>query len=291
MKKRKILFIINPVSGVGRQKKVEKAVTEYLDIEKFDFDIAYTEYAGHATTICSENADQYDIIAIAGGDGSVNEAASGLVQKNASLAIIPCGSGNGLARHLGIPIDLVKAIRLINNGRYYKMDACRINDNFFFNVSGIGFDAHIAHLFADFGKRGFVSYLKLILREVKRYKGIEFSLKTDAAELSGNCFLMAFGNSSQWGNNGFIAPLADVSDGLIDVVILRKPSLWLSPLLAYKLLNKTLHTSKYIEYKKTTSALLQLNDPVIAHYDGEPVVFKSPLQISIEKQALSIIAD
>lgn len=222
MSKRTICFIVNPISGIGRQKVIEKLIDEQLDRTLFDYEIAYTKAAKHAIELSKDAAlRNIDIVVAVGGDGSVNETAKGLVNTNSALAIIPTGSGNGLARHLNIPLNLKKAMQVINKGKQTAIDSIQMNDETFVNVAGIGFDAHIGWEFAKFGKRGFSSYIKVITREFPKYKAQDFELIIDGNKVTKNAYLISFANGSQWGNNAYIAPTADISDGEMDIAILR----------------------------------------------------------------------
>jgi len=223
--KKKIRFIVNPISGVGRQKIIEKLIDEQLNRTLFDYEIVYTKASKHATELAKEAlANNCHIVVAVGGDGSVNEIAKGLVGSNTSIAIIPTGSGNGLARHLQIPLDLKKAMALINASKKTTIDTIQLNEETFVNVAGVGFDAHIGWEFAKFGKRGLLSYIKLILRELPKYKAQDFELIIDGKSIHQKAFLISFANGSQWGNNAHIAPLADAADGFMDIAILKNVS-------------------------------------------------------------------
>ncbi|MCK6649852.1 MAG: YegS/Rv2252/BmrU family lipid kinase, partial [Bacteroidia bacterium] len=216
--KKKICFIVNPVSGIGRQKVIEKLIDQLLDRTLFEYEIQYTKAAKHATELAKDAAlRNFDIVVAVGGDGSVNETAKGLIGTKTAMAIIPAGSGNGLARHLKIPIDIKKAMEVINMGVISTVDSIRFNDETFVNVAGIGFDAHIGWEFAKFGKRGFSSYLKVIMREFPKYKARKYELEIDGKTIYPEAFLISFANGSQWGNNAYIAPTADISDGIMDI--------------------------------------------------------------------------
>ena len=172
--KKKICFIVNPISGVGRQKVIEELIDKYLDRTIFEYEISYTKAAKHATELAKEAAKRnVDIVVAVGGDGSVNEVSRGLIGTKTAMAIIPTGSGNGLARYLNISLNLKSAMTIINQCNIKTIDTIQLNNETFANVAGIGFDAHIGWEFAKFGKRGFSSYLKVITREFPKYKAQE----------------------------------------------------------------------------------------------------------------------
>lgn len=287
--KKSICFIVNPISGIGRQKVIEKLIDEQLDRSLFDYEIAYTKAAKHAIELSAEAAARNtDIVVAVGGDGSVNETAKGLVGTKTAMAIIPTGSGNGLARHLKIPLDLKKAMQVINTGKEVRIDSIRMNDEVFVNVAGIGFDAHIGWEFARFGKRGFSSYLKVISREFPKYKAQDFELVIDGKIIKKNAYLISFANGSQWGNNAYIAPTADISDGIMDIAILRDFKLLNGLAIGYRLFKKTLHKSSYLEIIKTKEIIVK-QQGVIAHIDGEPIEIGNELKIKVNPLSLKVI--
>ncbi len=236
---KRILFIVNPISGIGRQKAVERLIEARLDKDRFNISIAYTNAPGHATDISRKAAaDGVEIVVAVGGDGTVNETAAGLVDSETILAIVPAGSGNGLARHLKIPMNLKRAIDVINMGRILKIDTATMNDQLFVNVAGVGFDAAVAKKFALAGKRGFSTYLRITTNSYKQYEPKQYTLIIDGKVIKRRALLISFANSSQFGNNTSIDPSASVSDGYIDVCIVGKVPFWktffLGPLLFMK---------------------------------------------------------
>lgn len=287
--KKKIYFIVNPISGIGRQKIIERLIDQHLDRTLYDYEIAYTKAAKHATEL-SQHASQngFDVVVAVGGDGSVNEVARGLIGTQSVLAIIPAGSGNGLARHLQIPIHLKKAMEIINRGKSTLIDTMLLNDEPFVNVAGIGFDAHIGWEFAKFGKRGFASYLKVIQREFPKYKAQEFELSIGGKKEIKKAYLISFANGSQWGNNALIAPLADISDGLMDLVVLKDVSFLKSISIGYRLFSKTIHKSAHVEVYKVKEAVIKQQHS-IAHIDGEPIKTGQDIIVKVNPLSLHVL--
>ncbi len=289
MSKKKICFIVNPVSGIGRQKVIEKLIDEKLDRSLFDYEIAYTKAAKHAIELSKEAASRnIDIVVAVGGDGSVNEVSKGLINTSSAMAIIPTGSGNGLARHLNIPLNLKKAMEVINTGKQTSMDTIQMNEETFANVAGVGFDAHIGWEFAKFGKRGFLSYIKVITRELSQYKAQDFELIIDGKNTIKNAYLISFANGSQWGNNAYIAPTADISDGLIDIAILKDFKFMSALSIGYRMFTKSLDKSSFLEIIKAKEVIVKQKG-TIAHIDGEPIEIGNELRIKINPLSLKVI--
>jgi len=287
--KKKICFIVNPISGVGRQKVIEKLIDRHLDRTLFDYEIRYTKAAKHATELASNAvANNFNIVVAVGGDGSVNEITKGLIGSNAAMAVIPTGSGNGFARHLKIPLNLKKAMQVINNAQERLIDSIQFNNETFINVAGIGFDAHIGWEFAKFGKRGLSSYLKVIIREFPKYKVQDFELIINGKSLHKKAFLITFANGSQWGNNAHIAPLADIADGLMDIAILKDFSFLNVISIGSKLFRKTLHHSKYLEIIKAKEVIVKQAN-TYAHIDGEPIEIGNTISIKVNPLSLRVI--
>ena len=289
MSKKSICFIVNPISGIGRQKVIEKLIDENLDKTKFDYEIAYTKSAKHAIELSKDAVSRNaDIVVAVGGDGSVNETGKGLVGSKTAMAIIPTGSGNGLARHLNIPIDLKKAMEVINRGKETTIDTIQMNEETFVNIAGVGFDAHIGWEFAKYGKRGFSSYIKVITREFPKYKAQDFELTIDGKSSIKNAYLISFANGSQWGNNAFIAPTANIADGMMDIAILKDFKFYNALSIGYKLFRKTLHQSSFLEIIKTKEVIVKQKGN-IAHIDGEPLEIGHELKIKVNPLSLKVI--
>lgn len=286
---KKILFIVNPISGVGRQKLIERLIDKKLDKTIYDFELAYTKASKHAIELSTDGAKRnFDVIVAVGGDGSVNEVGRSLIATKTALAILPTGSGNGLARHLKIPMNLEKAMERINKGNTIAIDTVKINNEYYLGMAGVGFDAHMGWEFARFGKRGFSSYIKVFLREYPKYKCQNYELTLDGKKINRNALLISFANGSQYGNNATIAPEADLTDGMIDVCILREFHLGHALFLARKLFNKKMHTSKFVETIRAKEITVKQNAET-AHIDGEPVLLGKEVVLRIDPLSLRVI--
>ena len=290
MSKKRIRFIINPKSGIHRKVDIPAIINRLIDDEKYEVGIYFTEAPGHATTLSSEAAKlHYEVVVAVGGDGSVNEVAKGLIASNTVLGIIATGSGNGMSRHLKIPMDIEKAIQVIFNGMIVKIDTVRVNEEFCIGTIGVGFDAHVAHLFAKSPKRGYSTYVKLVLSEFYKYKPLAYELIVDDQTISKECFLLTFANSSQFGNNAVIAPFADVRDGIIDISMMEKFPFYKAPHLIYRLMHNTIHQSKFFSMMKGKNIIVKNKGELKGHIDGEPVTFTTDLHVKIVPGSLSVL--
>ena len=238
--KRKIVFIINPHSGTDNKVRMPKLIEDNINREAFDYEIVFTEYAGHAADIAKDCASRgIDIVVAVGGDGTINEVARSIVHTDTALGIIPCGSGNGLARHLCIPLEPHKAIEIINKAKIELLDYGVINDLPFFCTCGMGFDAFISLKFAEAGKRGPLTYLENVLKEGLKYKPETYTVMDETGTKQYNAFLIACANASQYGNNAYIAPKATMTDGLMDVIIMEPFTAFDAPQISIDMFNKT----------------------------------------------------
>lgn len=289
-KQRDITFIINPVAGRRKNKNISIVITDKLDKDKWNPEFLYTEYAGHATELAklAIKNGATTIVAV-GGDGTVNEIASACVNINVNLAIIPCGSGNGLARDLKIPLSLTKAVQCINEERTFTMDVGIINGRHFFCTCGIGFDARIGHKFAKSTKRGFISYIKITIKEYLRYKPGKFRALIDGKKLKRKVFLITIANARQYGNNAFIAPNAEINDGLLDVCLLKPFPWYASAALGLRLFRKNINKSRYMETLQAKQIQITKKKKYKFHVDGEPCKLRGPVEIEIIPLALNVI--
>ncbi len=287
--KKKILFLINPVSGIGKQKTVEKFIESEIDKNSLEVDISYTQYKAHARELAGDAAGTYDVVVAVGGDGTVNEVASKLVNTSTSLAIIPTGSGNGLARYLNIPLNVKKAIRSINELNVRKIDSLKVNQYCCVNVAGIGFDAHISHQFEGKKMRGPLGYLQLIASEYATYKAHDYVINIDGTEYKRKAFLISLANSSQYGNNIYIAPNALIDDGLIDVSIIHDFPKFITPAMLLSLLDKSLDKNSNNEVIRAKKIIVEKKSDILAHIDGEPVILGRKAEIEIKPLSLHVI--
>ena len=288
--KKKIAFIINPKSGTSNKKELPQLIRETMDDKWEEPTITFTEYAGHGYELAQLFAkEKYDVVVACGGDGTMNEIASGLVHTDTAFAIVPFGSGNGLARHLGYSMTPKLALMQINRGEEIIMDYGIANDKKFFCTCGTGFDAHISHSVAVAKQRGFLSYLKIIIKEYFGYHSNFYKINLDCFSFSRRAFLVTFANASQYGNMAYIAPHASTQDGIMDICILDTFPIYSIPKLAYLLLKKEIDKSRHISILHAKSATLIREKEGEFHIDGEAVNMGKEIHVKIVHNGIKVI--
>lgn len=290
--KKKTLVIVNPISGVGRQKKIEKILQNNLNHDLFDYKVRYTEYIHHGTEIARDAVDRgYDCVVAVGGDGSVNDVVQGIKDSDTRLGIIPCGSGNGLARSLKLPLQPWLATRVLNQQFEQTIDSIVVNDNWVVvNAAGCGFDAFIARLMHAAKTRGFSAYTNLVLREYTRYKNSNYRLVIDGQEYYRNAWFIAIANSQQYGYNLAVAPKAELDDGLLDISILDKVPIDHLPITAPLAFTNHLDLSQHVEMFKAKDVLIEGNADRWVNLDGEGENIGTSVHFVVHPQSVKIYA-
>ncbi|UKT63372.1 diacylglycerol/lipid kinase family protein [Pedobacter mucosus] len=285
-----ILFIINPISGGKGKLRIPDFIDRYLDKEKFSPNFVFTEYVGHAGELADEALSKnFDVLIAAGGDGTINEVATKVLLHDKILGILPLGSGNGLARFLNIPKNLRQALLVINAMKVDHIDTATFNKKCFFNLAGMGFDAHLSSVFSEDKKRGLTGYVKLGFQEVFNYKAETYRLNIDGTEYVRRAFAISIANSSQYGNDVFIAPNASVKDGLLDICIIKPFSILKLPVLSYVMLRGTADTSDMIEIIKGKDIKITREKAGAVHVDGEPLQMGTEIEALINPLSLKVI--
>ena len=290
--KKKIVFIMNPISGTSNKKDIPYLIEELLDKEQFDYSIQETEYAGHAYEIAKASKEQgIDIVVAIGGDGTVNEVGRALVHSNTALGIIPTGSGNGLARHLLIPMKIKGAIQVLNDCEITDLDYGIINEHPFFCTCGVGFDAFISEKFAEAGKRGPITYLENILKEGLKYEPETYEIEAGNGTIKKKAFLISCANASQYGNNAYIAPQASMSDGMIDVIIMEPFDALEASQISIEMFNKTLDKNNKIKTFRSKEIKIYRKAPGVIHYDGDPIDTGKEIVVTLKEKGIKILTN
>jgi len=289
--RKRILFIVNPISGTRGKESILHIINNTIDSETFEPEILFTRKKGDALQIISEKiAEGFKYFVAVGGDGTVNEVGSSLINTDCVMGIIPLGSGNGLARHLKIPIDAAKAIQVINKLKVEAIDYGLVNGLPFFCTCGVGFDAHIGYRFAKEKGRGFINYIKVALTDFIRYKPKKYKVKIDSTQkMKVRAFLITCANASQYGNNAYIAPNANIQDGLLDIAIMSPINLLQAPAIGAMLFTRTINKSTVLQTGKAQKVVIKRKREDVVHFDGEPIIMDRKIRITVVNKGLRII--
>ncbi len=263
---------------------------QFIDQDKFRPTYVFTEGPGHAHELARAMVGgDTEILVAVGGDGTINEIASAIDGSGKTMGIIPYGSGNGLARSLGIPLNDKRAVQRLNRLNVNEIDSGIFNGKCFFNMAGIGFDAHISAIFARNVKRGLGGYVKTAITEISNYQCQHYMLEIDGTKIRRDAFMISIANSSQFGNNAHISPFASLKDGFLDVCITKPFPLYQFPILGYRMFSRSTHRSKYVEIIKGKEIRILREGGGTIHLDGEPCEMASELEIKVKPLSLSVL--
>lgn len=276
-----MLFIVNPISGNGNKAEIVSKLTQK------GFNVVFTEYPGHAEVLARE-ATQKKIVAV-GGDGTVNEVARGILGSDKILGIIPCGSGDGLALHLGLSRNFKKALSTILSDKYTSLDGATINGRLFISVCGVGFDAMVSEHFAKSGKRGLFNYIEQGLKLWRDFKPDSYTITIDGHQMVYEASLITVGNSNQWGNGAKITPHADSHDGVLDVTIAEMFHTIDIPALGGLLLTGHIDKSHRVHCLKGKHITIHRNVPGPAHADGDWFEAGELIEIQVIPSAFRVL--
>lgn len=290
--KKKIIFIVNPKAGITPKSKVviELLAGNIFPSSRFIPEVAFTERAGHATELAKNAVERgFDIVVASGGDGTINEVACAMVDTGIPMGILPAGSGNGLARCLGISMSYALALRTIIRGKTMLMDMATVNNILYTSIAGIGFDAFVAHKFADSYIRGIISYMQIVLKEFRNYTPQTYRFTIDGVSMERKALTIVFANSDQFGFNTRIAPEAKVDDGLLDVCVMKKMPASQLLNVGYHMLRGTPVKTGYAEYFKGKNITIEGVSEQLMNIDGEPKTIQGPINIGIKPLSLCVI--
>jgi YegS/Rv2252/BmrU family lipid kinase len=289
MSKQKIRFIINPISGKKHKDHLPQQIEEHLDHSRFDYEIFISNYAGHASVLAQDAINQHvDILAVAGGDGSINEVGTPLIGTDLALAVIPCGSGNGLSRCLDLPLDPVKALQVINGGHKRKIDTVDINGTPFISISGTGYDAKVAEDYSKDPRRGFDTYFKYILRNYITMKEQPYTIVMPDQTLDVQAFFISFANSNQMGYDFPISPHASLWDGKVDLCIVQKPNPLELPIMGGFMIDGMMDKAPKVKIIQTPEATIIRPKADVINLDGE-ALFTKKAEMKVLPDAVRLI--
>ncbi len=284
-----IWFVLNPKSGTttpARKNKIIQSINKLTHAK-----LIFTEYAGHGTAIAQQAVNEgIERVVAIGGDGTVNEIAKGLIGSNTALGIVPIGSGNGLARHLNIPLKIEQAIQFALSRSAGYIDTCYLNDIPFFCTAGVGFDAFVANEFAQQGSRGLKTYAKMSLKSFRTYKSESYVIEHQGIAYEKMAFSITFANATQYGNNALISPKSKIDDGLVDLVILKPFPFGAAPVIGVRLFRGTLPNSRYIDMESSEQFVLKSTKPLLIHFDGEPLQLPThEVKVGVLPKSLKVV--
>ncbi|MEK6782416.1 MAG: diacylglycerol kinase family protein [Bacteroidota bacterium] len=286
----KVFFIINKYSGASSRPELEGMIISQCKELNLECSIEFTQHRGHATELAKKAASLgFKRVFALGGDGTVNEVAQGLVNSSIRMGIIPKGSGNGLARHLGIPMNIKKSLDILRSTKTIQMDTIQVNNKLSVNVSGIGFDGHVAGLFGENGKRGLAMYVKLVAKEFFSFNEFKVDMMVDDKSLTRSAFILAIANSSQFGNNATVSPYASVCDQLMDVCVIHKVPVLQSIGFVRKMFSRKIHDSSFVEIIKAKKLSMHFQRPMPYHIDGEYMNPEANFDLVLSPASLNMI--
>ena len=292
MSKQKIRFIINPISGKKHKDHLPQQIEEHLDHSRFDYEIFISNYAGHASILAQDAINQHvDILAVAGGDGSINEVGTTLIGTDMALAVIPCGSGNGLSHCMNLPLDPIKALQVINKNYRRKIDTVTVNDKSFISISGTGYDAKVAEDYSKDIRRGFETYFRYIIRNYITMEEQPYTIVMPDETLDVKAFFISFANSNQMGYDFPISPHASLWDGKVDLCIVQKPNPFELPIMGGYMLDGMMDKAPKVKIIQTSEATIIRPKVDVINLDGESVMMEKDLHLKVNPLSLNIICN
>lgn len=289
--KKQLTFIVNPISGTKSKENFDHDIYKTLNRDLFDYQIAFTEGPQHAVQLAKTAAEnKTDIVVAVGGDGTVNEVASALTNTETRLGVVPYGSGNGFAMHLGLGRDPQKALSFLNDTKELLIDSCRVNDHFYVNLAGVGFDARVAFELKSSKTRGFQAYFKNSFEQGIKYKNQTYQIQYDGDEIAEAKFLsITVANASMFGYNFTIAPNADLSDGVLDVVHIKDAPKYKYFANMHRFLNRSILKTPLTHLRFAKKISIRSDQPMYYHVDGEGMIADEELVFSILPGSLRVL--
>ncbi len=288
---KKYLAIINPISGTGSKKSIPELLGQAYSSADGELFLTYTKAAGHAEELARRAAEEgFEEVIAVGGDGTVNEVARALLGTNTALGIVPKGSGNGLARSLGIAMNSEEAIHQLSTGRRICIDSCTMDGRPFFCTCGMGFDAAVSHAFAEASSRGPVTYFRTMIEEYRDFRAENYHITLDGERsFDTEAFVLVAANATQYGNNAYIAPEADLADGFLDLALIRPfPGVEAAFVLGDLMLGR-LPNNKYYHAERARELIIERSTSGVIHLDGEPCQAGERVEIRLIPQSLHVI--
>lgn len=286
----KVLFLVNPRSGTNRRldvaARIREACSEWREVARVEA-CGSREELDHV--IADAEAGGLDAVFAVGGDGTVHEIAKRLVGRSLALGIVPTGSGNGLARHLRIPLSIERATELGRSGQIVAIDTAAVNGAAFIGTLGIGFDAEVAHRFAQKAERGLRTYVRAGFDAWFSYEAQEYEITIDGRVELERAFAITVANSNQYGNDARVAPHASLQDGLLDIVSIAKPALASVPIMAFRMFRGSFDRAEEVKTRQARALVIRRSSGGPAHVDGEPIHLPEELRIELKPLSLRVL--
>jgi diacylglycerol kinase (ATP) len=284
----KALVLLNARAGTRRRLDLEQVIRHAAG--DWQIEIVTSERIEDLDAIVDRAESQgIDVVIAAGGDGTVHETAKRLIGRTPALGILPIGSGNGFARHIGLPIDPAASLNSCRAGRIVAIDTATVNGEPFIGVMGVGFDAVVAHRFATSSVRGLETYIREGLQAFSTFTAEEYEVTAGDQSIRRQATVVAVANSGQYGNNARVAPLASLRDGLLDVVIVHQTSLLDAPLLLARLFSGSFHRSASVTTIQAAELTIRREAAGPAHLDGEPITLPAELHVRVKPMSLRLL--
>jgi diacylglycerol kinase (ATP) len=290
LRPRRIVFIVNPKAGTNLQRSIQKNVEKHLNHKRFTYGFKYTEHSGHAFDLAKAAIEEaYDIVVAVGGDGSINEVASALMGTDTTLGIVPAGSGNGLAMHLGYGRDIGEAVRKLNFAEEKVIDMGMLNGRPFINLAGIGFDGLVSNLMKGSNWRGFIPYFLKSIKAGLQYTPQACRIETEHGLLEEKCFAISVANGPMYGYNVKIAPDACLDDGYFEVVVLKDAPKWQYFAAVPSTFNGKIYEADFVEHIHARKVLISSPGINHVHVDGEGLSVEGEIRFEINPRCLKIL--
>ena len=289
----KTRFIFNPTSGRNRRRPwFAGAIRDFISARALDADFAITEGPGHATELAREAVHGgHEVIVAVGGDGTMNEVAQALLNTPAALALVPCGSGNGLALHLGLPRSPLAALQLAagSGRRIVAVDTGTANGRPFFNAMGLGLDADVSHRFNRLSRRGLPAYARTAWNVLRELRSERCAIACGNVRETLDTMLIAVANSDQYGNNARIAPGARVDDGALDLVAVRPVGFVGAAGMAARLFLGNIDASRHVRRLRAPRFVIERMAPGLIHTDGETHATDAVVEVQVQPRSLRVV--
>lgn len=290
LRPRRVVFIVNPKAGTNLQKNIAVQVDKHLNHRRFEYSIWKTERMGHGFELAQKAVQEnYDIVVAVGGDGSINEVAPALMNTPVSLGIIPAGSGNGLAMHLGYGREIGKAVQKLNTAVEKIIDVGTLNGRHFINLAGIGFDGLVSNMMKGSPKRGFLPYFFKSVEAGLTYDPVECRIELDDRVVTEKCFAIAVANGPMYGYNVQIAPDARLDDGFFEVVLLKDAPRWQYFAAVPATLQGKIYGENFVEHFSSRKVVVSAGKKLYVHVDGEGFTLEEPIQFEMKPRTLKIL--